>query len=100
MEKKKLIIGVGSIVTVIVLGVAGFLALQARQGANTPEHPLPTPMDDEDAGMPVPGEDDGESLGLRLSEGMPQPDIAAPSSFVEGASLFGTPEDVAAAPEP
>ena len=86
MEKKKLIVGAVSIVSIIVLGVVGF---KAWQGANSPDHPLPTPVSEESAGQPVPGEDDGEPLGLRLSEGFPQPDIIAPSTFMEGASLEG-----------
>ena len=87
MKKSKLLMSAVAIVTLIVVGGAGFLLIRAWQDASTPEHALPTPVEGSSEGVPVPDEDDGTPLGLRLSEGKAQPDIAAPSTFVRGETL-------------
>jgi len=85
----KLMVGAAILITLIVIGVAAFFLIRYQQAANLTELPLPDTSGGTTEGVVSPDEDGETSLIFRLSEGVPQPDVVAPSVLTEGTPLGG-----------
>ena len=86
-DKKSTISVVAILITVVVVGAAIFFLNRYQQSANLTELPLPNTTGVSTEGVISPDEEGETPLIFRLSEGVPQPDVVAPSVFTKGAPL-------------